>query len=364
MALDRNSTISRVISLLRFPLIVGVVVIHSTFRVNEEGYEARTPWYDALSTVLSDVLPLVAVPMFFIFAGYLFFFGVDSFGSGIYLRRLRSRFRSLLVPYLFWTLLYCVVILLAENVPALHDVSNSFKRPDGFGITSLWAARDSYDSLICFPIAMQFWFIRDLMVCVVLSPLYWFLITRYRGVAVAVLGALWIAGWQIPWLGARGFSSAAIFFFALGGWLAYRRSDVVSLARDMRFFGYLWPALVALLSVAYLQDWEHTTLLRNCCILSGEIFVLCFSARLVEKHNCKPVALLSASTFFVFSFHVPYAFGVCRKALMWLIGPMSDGGFCVVYLFSALLTVLLSIGVYWIVARLTPSFARFVSGGR
>lgn len=46
-----------------------------------------------------------------------------------------------------------------------------------------------------YPICYQFWFIRDLMVVMLLSPLIHFLLAKLRQYAILCLGAIWLFGW-------------------------------------------------------------------------------------------------------------------------------------------------------------------------
>lgn len=86
---------SRVIDLLRYPLAVLVVMCHCGF-LDGGGI--------AVQIFFSETLPHVAVPLFLHFSGYLFF-KEGEFDKTLYLRKLKSRFRTLFVPYIIWFLL-------------------------------------------------------------------------------------------------------------------------------------------------------------------------------------------------------------------------------------------------------------------
>lgn len=63
---------SKTIAFLRFPLIVGVVLIHSTFGKLMIGGEMQVdpgayPVYESVSYFLSEILSRIAVPLFFLF---------------------------------------------------------------------------------------------------------------------------------------------------------------------------------------------------------------------------------------------------------------------------------------------------------
>lgn len=83
---------SRTIDFLRFPLIVGVVFIHS-YLSDERGTHLGGLYY-YVSDFFSQVLARIAVPLFFYFSGLLYY--KDNFTLTIYKRKIRSRVRSLL----------------------------------------------------------------------------------------------------------------------------------------------------------------------------------------------------------------------------------------------------------------------------
>lgn len=76
MELDGDLRQLKVISVIRFPLIIGVVFIHAHF-TEVDGisiYQTSLyPSYTFVSMLLSDVLARIAVPFFFFISGFLFF---------------------------------------------------------------------------------------------------------------------------------------------------------------------------------------------------------------------------------------------------------------------------------------------------
>ena len=102
--------LSQTIAFLRFPLIVGVLLIHS----NPEkvaiikGMNIISPdghwFYDNISYLFSHIFAAVAVPLFFFISGYLFFYKTTAFTKSVYGRKLKKRAHTLLIPYIFWNL--------------------------------------------------------------------------------------------------------------------------------------------------------------------------------------------------------------------------------------------------------------------
>lgn len=92
-----NKLDSSVISVLRFPLIVGVVCIHS-------GMGAF------LQYLLGGICGKLSVPIFLLISGYLFFReGSYELTKELWISKLKKRIFSLLVPYLLWNFIGYII---------------------------------------------------------------------------------------------------------------------------------------------------------------------------------------------------------------------------------------------------------------
>lgn len=96
---------SQTISFLRFPLIVGVVLIYSYFsEVVINGVDLMKngifPIYSTVSFLFSQIISRIAVPLFFI-SGFLFFFKINLFTREIYMQKLKKKVQTILIPYIF-----------------------------------------------------------------------------------------------------------------------------------------------------------------------------------------------------------------------------------------------------------------------
>ena len=139
---------SQVINQLRLPLIILVTYAHSYNEV-AEGYsllESGWDTYQVLKLVVSQTLVKAAMPMFFFISGYLFFVNVEKWNWQTYQQKIKRRIKTLLIPYIIWNLLMAVML------------------------------RPFSPSIFCEPANMPLWFLRDLIVVSLLTPIY-----IYRG---------------------------------------------------------------------------------------------------------------------------------------------------------------------------------------
>ena len=207
--MKEDKIISETIRLLRFPLTVFVVFIHYNmgvrgFSLHGVTYGLDAPeWFRWVTALFSDVLPRTAVPLFYIISGYLFFRG-GSFDTDVYRRKLRTRASTLLVPYLLWNVI-AVLVQLSHRLPFLSSVFPSAHLME-VQLTPLRLFRTFFDnywnkgilitpendgmvSELPYPTDVPLWYVRDLMVLVLLAPAIWWIVKRAGRWLVVVLGA-------------------------------------------------------------------------------------------------------------------------------------------------------------------------------
>ena len=88
--------------MLRFPLCILVVLCHTKILFGIPGVGVpEGVFQQGLQILLCEVIPHVAVPTFVFFSGYQFFYNC-SFDLNVWKRKLISRTRSQLLPYVIW----------------------------------------------------------------------------------------------------------------------------------------------------------------------------------------------------------------------------------------------------------------------
>lgn len=95
-----NPRILSIFDFLRFPLMIGVVMIHCDIS-DQIGPEFREQWSGNIMYFFSNIIGRFSVPMFFLISGFLFFRN-GRINTSLYLTKLRSRVHTLLIPYFIW----------------------------------------------------------------------------------------------------------------------------------------------------------------------------------------------------------------------------------------------------------------------
>ena len=365
IANDKNyNRLSDVLNIIKIPLFVLIVFIHNTNSTTIVpgivlGPGTNVPLYYYISQYISEVWSRIAVPGFFLISGYLFFFNT-VFGKETYLNKLKRRVKSLLLPYLFWNLLFMVYYYL---LPLLIP---SFFQEEGHEITmkniicSLWVTKNGHA-------INQFWYIRDLLVCSLISPVFYFLFTWNKALKFISFSAfflLWLFGLNLPMVGSYGFSSVALFFFGLGALLG-----IESIIFTDYINNSIYVIIAFLLSVIDLMtpySFIHA-LYHNLFILFGLVAVFYVIGTIYDKGyicHTKMLSFISSASFFVYAIHLPWIMIPLRRLLFNVLEPRSDLSLLILYISIVAMCIIFSLIIYYCLLKLFPQFTIFITGGR
>lgn len=281
---------SKWIDLLKVILTVGIVCRHATMA------DAATelPAFQSVTQIIVHITAL-CVPLFFVLSGYLFFLKVPQKPDVSYfIGKLKKRVFSLLIPYVIANLIAFGCYWAAGRwFPML--VSGFFGDRLNDPIFVFWSG----------PVNLSLWFIRELIVCCLLSPLVWLLVRYTRVFGVIALGLLW----------AFHIGPAPIFFFTLGAWPAIRRLRIDSVA-----------------------SW-------------------------IEQHPVRIATSWRAWCYFIYLYHYLLLIGV-KKALVLTLKPSSSLGYLACYLASILIVLIVLTLIYKLLRRFLPKTTTILIGGK
>ncbi len=362
MTLNDDTVLSETITFLRFPLTVAVVFIHTCLENVVIGgtllvSEGKFPFYNVLHHFVTDELARIAVPLFFFLSGFLFFYRSD-FSLKTYSEKLKRRIRTLLVPYLFWNVIVFLAFLFTR--PLLSHVTSGETNPiSGYGwldwLNPFWNHKDGM------PICFQFWFIRDLMVVILFSPLLYYIVKYSKTLGIIILGGLWTfnLGFDIP-----GFSIASFFFFSSGAWFSIHKHDFTA-----DFQPFRWPATIVYLALAFLDVWLMTNkitdypYIHNLGILAGTVAVVSWTAFGIKGKRLHVNEFLTQSSFFVYACHGMPALLAVKCWVKWL-SPMNEWAMVAGFFLLPLVLIGIGTGIYTVMRKYLPTFTALITGGR
>ena len=350
-ATERIIPMSEVISFIRFPLICLVVCIHSSV-ASEYAHPDSTAMIEGF---ISSNLPLGAVPTFFFISGYLFFH--NGFSLQLYKSKLRSRFYTLLIPYLLWSLI-AFAILSIKYLPQFESYfQNLHKVPYNLSLFLLsFIDRPVPEGVVSnhTPLLFPLWYVRDLMCFVLISPIIHAL-RKYALWVIAFLTTLF----TYMWIEKCEFQFYSLLFFVMG---AYYKKGGISIIRGKYIATYTAIIISLCLILTIIPANQFLLCIRFLTkILSVPCFLI-IATYLVHKRK-RISGLLSRSVFFIFCFHAIYL-DVYRMVFFKLLHVHESIPVIVMYFISLVSTILISIGIFILMERFAPQYLSILTGGR
>ena len=211
-----SSETSLRLNLIRFPLIVGVIFIHThsttvgfnsgsaIIGLTNDGFISLF-----IRNLISQEIARIAVPIFFLISSYLFFISFDGTYAN-YLKKIKARLHILLIPFLFWNIATLLVIALGQYLPSTQAYFSG-KNPFIASFRGIDYLRYIFGIGVN-PISYPFWFIRDLMLLCLISPIIWILTKKVPYIWIGILLCCWLTNnWFL-------FSPNidAVLFFSIG----------------------------------------------------------------------------------------------------------------------------------------------------
>lgn len=299
----------------------------------------------------------MAVPCFFILSGYLLFRNVEYLSLRLYCDKLHRRARTLLRPYLLWNLFVVLLYAIGQTLlPELFSGANTriVDYSPKEWLQAFWVVDGTMS-----PINPPLWYIRDLMVMVLFSPLVYTLLRNkvIGGVFIALLLALSAVNISpIVWLQPR-----YIFFFSLGSWYGIHGAPQLQFKAWIALLGILLCS--AGIAGFFVSGGAIRYAIYQATIIVGALTLIYLSHYLATTRGLRIPKMLDSSYFFIYLFHyIPLA--LIRKVLLLVVAPDTNTEYLMVYLGSFIAIVALSIGTSVLMQRLMPKTTAFILGNR
>lgn len=322
MNVDQN--LSSRINLMRILLISGIVFVHVPHDPATSPFLGLYGLFDWLRVFLGDALFRIGVPCLSAISGYLLFRrGVEAYD---YKATLRSKSKTVLLPFLIWNGALFVMVLIFQRLdigsgyfPDLWSVST--RELLGYGLAT--------EGL---PINVPLYFLRDLFVCILLSPVLAFMIQRFAWPTLAVLLIITAIPDVTIFIVQK---KSILFSFSLGIALALYSIDLKALDR------YAAPLMIATIAAAallatglYLTGPDFNVWLnvsRNLLAVVGAIGLWASSAMLIRSGLGQRLARTGSLSFWIFCAHYPLL------VIMWMVWNRIDTAHYPLFYISAIL---------------------------
>jgi hypothetical protein len=362
--------LSRVIEVSRVALVVGLVFLHYGAFPNatQSPFRGFTPGEHAFATFVNSAMLFFffsAVPLLSCVSGWLFFgfLGRERPWPAMR-RRMRSRSLSLYAPLVAWNALFLAAALAiyatGEGGALLAELNIRFDAAHAMDYANAVLGLTEH------PIAFQFWFVRDLFLTVLVSPLLWLMLRRAPLAGAVFLGLVWITDGDF-WIF---FRTDVLFFFYLGGLMRLKGWMPLPSRRATLWLLLAYVALVSLRALAPLAvDTESaevrlwldaaTRAMRPVGVAASWGVCLAIAGaswgRLVARHG--------NFAFFLHATHFPLIAAV-KLALWKLIPSETDGWMLAHYAASVVVTIALCLAAARLITAVSPGLYAFLAGGR
>lgn len=279
----------------------------------------------------------------------MMFFNVKNYDVQTIKYKFRKRIKTLLIPFLLWNLI-ALLELYIKNIPCFSSIFPNvikFEWNPLVIIRNFWATPNGG----C-PILYPLWYVRDLMVMVVLSPLFYMLIKKIRWFWIGILLVLYFINIEMPY----GFSISSMLFFSFGiSWALFARDRMWSKR-------VLLPFMVAWFPIAYMDTMTRSNGWHLLSVLVGVPAILLIGQEVFNK-KWRVKSILTQSVFWVFAAHA-IILGYVLKIAFLVFHPTNELSCSLTLLSAWALTIILSVLTYIFTKRYLPTLNRVMSGGR
>lgn len=383
--MDSAKLQSVTIDFLRFPLAIMVIFIHMNPDVINLIYAdfsliSGHGIYNVTGVLLSHVLTHIAVPTFYLISGFLFFINFQEWSWEGYKKKLHSRIKTLLIPYLLWNAIPFLLAII-DMLAAVAIKGEPIEGVETVIAEKNWHIFYDYHewdtTLINWlgenlrmtgPYDLPLWFLRDLIVVIIMTPIIYYAIKKS---GLLIISILFIAYISRIWTLLPGFHITAFFYFSTGAYFALNKINIIQFAEKYKLL--FIPICIILLVATTIYDGVNTLIGQNIhplFVCTGVFTAFYIASRCIVKYNIKPNKMLVSSCFFIYAIH-----GVSLPLIdsplsltKWLLHNAIPGntgieeGFC--YLISPIVTAFLCILLLMFARRLFPKLTLYFSGNK
>jgi len=344
--------------ILRFPLIILVIYIHIIHEDITQISISLIPnnVFHILYSLISQNLGRIAVPCFFVFSGFLFFMKIKgNYSLDMYKEQISKRIKTLLIPYFIWNIIFVTTILLKNYLFTklnLNTDDNYYYLQNNSIYKILWQG----------PIDYPLWYLRDLIIMCIISPLIYYITKKTRILGIVYLAIFYLSSIEIPF---PGLSTTAIFFFGLGVYFTNHITIVINGINKFGRYNLVLSFILLLISTYFNGVPVFYELFIKLFTISG-IFSLIYIGNIIQKNNAITSLLvnLSVTVFFIYAIHVIYIINL-SKGIFFKISFFNTGyGVIIGYLLSPILVLFICLLLYYSLKKIAPRTLNTLTGSR
>lgn len=349
---EYREMLSKAITWLRFPLIFLIIMLHCYSVQRLDGDYAI---YFKVLYPFSLWLGETGVPGFFFISGYLFFQSKKP-----YSQKISNRIHTLLIPYLLWNSLFLIFYLLLYALGHPLDINRrnlaDYQLND---YLRLFWDRGEFDHGNFVPILCPMWYIRNLFIMSLLSPLLYYITRHLRELFLLVVAAWWLSSSH------NAFISQTILFFSIGAYFSIFDVNPLKMIKERK----IWFLILFL--IFGIGDIATHTIVGTPINLQIHRLALTFNIPALllladYRTTLAPtsrIQFLAQSSFIVFCVHYPIVL-ILRKFCVTFFNGATNETHILLYFICVVIATLISLGFYCILDKYFPKTKNILSGNR
>ena len=354
---QKSTELFDTIAWLRAFLSMFVVAIH-VFEYGEIMTALKMQPYDGaenLKTFFESgyrAFTACAVPAFFLISGYLFFRGND-FSFTTYIDKLKRRSTSLLVPFAIFHLLALSIWLgfAKIGIPQAVNLFSDFQWYDYFGLGNK-------------QLNNPLWFIHDLIIVVIASPIIHFFVKKI-GLAFLVVAGTFLLMSQAK--GVEFLGGVGIFWFSLGAFISINKIDFLQNIKHLN--KWLLLSLWIFAAILKISGFLSGKTIVFAIIAIGVLTIFSWCNYFVKRwHVPATIAYLSSASMFIYCIHMPINQIIARQIVKYILAnnliPQNHFTIITLEISQFLFLFLSSLAIYAVLKKVFPRVCAILCGGR
>lgn len=218
----------------------------------------------------------------------------------------------------------------------------------------LWDTGDGY------PHNVPLWFVRNLIVLVLVSPFIFQYVKKFKQIGIIALLFIYLCGF---WISAPGFECIGFFFFSIGAFFSIHQTIWSNFFSKFGVISAILSFFLLVLMIV-LYNTEYWDYLYRTFTISGTYSLISLTMLLKRRNVFNFSSLLSDSSFFIYATHGTIVLPIVRKILQVMITGESQIILIIDYFASALITIALLVCIYYLMSRFMPRVTSVLVGGR
>lgn len=341
--------LSSSIDSIRFPLMLSIIFIHAYIAVPIPEHQT----YYRLIYPFSLWMGETGVPGFFFISGLWFFYSQKNYST-----KIKDRVHTLVIPYLIWNSLFLLGFIFAYAIGYNREIfmGRGIADYNFFDYIRAYWDRGDFDSGNFKPIYPPMWYLRNLMILCILSPIIKYIIQKTGLVLPIIIGIIWCFTYN------EGLIYESISAFCLGAYFPICNVNIINILDK-----YKKQLTIILITLAISDFLTHSIISfqYNLQIHRLAIFtnILCFPiiGEYLYKHKLYNKTL-SKMSFFIYCIHLPIV-TIIRKPALWH-PELSSLTHIILYFASLIAITIICIFIYKLFSLVFPSIMGLATGNR